>query len=263
VSPQPGIAAAAGARRAAGARAAAGPGALWVALVALLGAALFVNLATPPIAGAAMRMAFGRMLGTGAVDVTVAAWPPPSLWWGNIEMLSVTARAVHVGRVDVEGFEATLTHVDLDPGALYGRGIVVVRSLGPGTARVTVSAANLVNAVAGQPAMKDVAVTLRPGAMLLEGPVTILGAKVHASVAGHFVVRDATRLDLVLDQAALGGLNIPPDVASVFMTSVNPIVDVGRLPFGLRLTAVRIGDGVVQLDATTRGGRPQGEWTTR
>jgi DUF2993 family protein len=206
------------------------------------------------MAATAMRVALARSFGTGDVAVTVQSWPAPALWWGNIGLLSVAARSVHIGRLDVTGFDATFTHVVVDPWRLYSRGELIVRSVGTGIARVTVTADDLARLVGSQAPVKQVVVHLKPGTIVLDGMVSVLGADFPASVAGHLMVRDPAHLDLVVDRVTvMNGLPIPPDVASRFAESINPVVDVGRLPFSLRLTTVTIGEGIVMLHAATGG----------
>lgn len=234
-------------------------GVLWSGLVAVLAAALAANLAAPSMAGAAIRVALGRSFGTGDITVTVKSWPAPALWWGDIGVLSVAARSLRVGQLDVAAFDAILTRVDVDPGLLYGRRVLAVRSIGSGIARVIVTADDLARLVRAQPAVKAVTVRLSPGTMILDGRVTVLGTDIPAVVAGHLVVRDAVHVDLVVDRVTvMGGLPVPPDVVTRLASSINPVLDVGRLPFDLRLTRVAIGNGVVLLQAETGRG-PAGQ----
>ena len=226
------------------------PGAVWVVAVLVLVAALVASLEATSIAGTAVRLALVRSFGTPDVAVTVEAQPASAVWWGNIGMLSVAARSLHIGQLDVSGFEAVLTRVVVDPVLLYGRGELTVRSMGAGFARVTVTADDLARLLAAQPSVKHVLVRLTPGTLRLDGTVSVLGADVPASVAGHLAVRDATHLDLVVDRAVvMNGVPVPPDVASRLGAALNPVVDLGRLPFGLHLTKVSIGDGVLTLQA--------------
>jgi hypothetical protein len=224
---------------------------LWIGVVALLAVALAASLAAPSVAGTALHIALVRSFGTGDVTVTVWSRPAPALWWGNIGMLSVAARSLRMGRLDVAAFDATLRQVDVDAGLLYGRRLLAIRSVAGGTARVMVTADNLTRLVAAQPAVKQVVVHLTPGTMVLDGTVNVFGADVPASLAGHLVVRDAAHLDLVVDRiTVMGGLPVPGDIAARLAASVNPILDVGRLPFDLRLTGVMIGNGIVMLRAS-------------
>ncbi len=226
------------------------PGALWLVAVVVLAAALAASLGATSVAGTAVRLALVRSFGTPDVAVTVEAQPAPAVWWGNIGLLSVAARSLRVGRLDVSGFEAVLSRVVVDPGLLYGRRELTVRSVGAGVARVTVTADNLARLLAEQPSVKRVVVRLTPGTIMLDGTVSVIGAEFPVSVAGHLAVHDATHLDLVVDRVTvMNGLPVPPDVASRLGASINPVLDVGRLPFGLHLTKVSIGDGVLMLQA--------------
>ncbi|HLW47320.1 MAG TPA: DUF2993 domain-containing protein [bacterium] len=226
------------------------PLALWLAAVGLLAAALTASLSAPSVAGTALQIALVRSFGTSDVTVAVRTWPAPALWWGNIGMLSVTARSLRLGRLDVAAFDATLRHVDVDAGLLYGRRQLAVRSVAGGTARVLVSADNLAHLLTDQPVVRQVVVHLRPGAMVLDGTVTVFGVDVPATVVGHLVVRDAAHLDLVVDRVTvMGGLPVPPDVTDRLAAAINPVLDLGRLPLNLRLTGVGIGDGIVMLHA--------------
>lgn len=232
------------------------PGVVWLAAVAVLALALAASLAAPLMAGTAMRLALVRSFGTRDVAVTVQAWPAPALWWGSIGLLTVAARSVHAGRLDVAAFDATLTRIAVDPALLYGRGELAVRSVGSGIARITVTADDLARLVGAQASVKRVVVHLRPGAIVLDGAVNVLGAEFPASVVGHLAVRDPAHVDLVVDRlTVMNGLPVPPDVASGLAASINPVVDVGRLPFSLRLTTVTIGEGILVLQAVA-GGAP-------
>jgi hypothetical protein len=227
-----------------------GGGRIWLAAVAGLALALGASVSAPAAASTALRLALVQAFGTGDIAVRLETRPAPALWWGNIGALSIAAQGVRVGRLDVARFDAVLTHVAVDPGLLYGRRRLEIRSIGGGVARVTVTAENLARLVAAEPAVKRVAVRLEPGTIMLDGTVTVLGAEFPASLAGHLAVRDGTHLDLVVDRlTVMNGLPLPPDATSRVAASINPVLDVGRLPFDLRLTHVAIGRGVVTLQA--------------
>jgi hypothetical protein len=223
---------------------------LWGAAVGLLALVVAASLAAPLLAETALHIALVRSLGTADVAVTVRATPALALWWGDIAMLSVVARSVHLGQLAVAAFDATLRHVDVDAGLLYGSRRLAIRSVGNGVARVVVTPDNLAQLVASQPAVKRVVVHVQPGAIVVDGAVTVFGADVPVSLVGRLVVRDAAHLDLAVDRVTvMGGVTVPPDAAGRLAASVNPVLDVGRLPFNLRLTGVTMGDGVVTLQA--------------
>lgn len=227
------------------------PSTTWFLAVGLLAVATALSLATRSVTAALLRGALGRSLGTSDVRVDLVAWPPPAVWWGHVDVLSVAARTLRIGTLDVDAFDATLNQVELDPAALYRRGAVVVRSLGAGTARVTVSADALARVLASQASVRDAVVEVRAGHVILSATVSVLGAPLRAQGDGHLVLRNGTEVDLLLDRVTVGGVALPPPVVGRAMRAVNPIVTLNGLPFGLRLTGVTAEDGRVMLDAAT------------
>jgi len=226
-----------------------GPGVAWFAAVGILVAAIGVSTLTPPIANAALRVALGRALDTADIRVSAVAWPPPALWWGQVDVLAVTARHVRVGTLDVDAFDATLNRVLFDPGALYAGRALVIRSLGTGIARVTVTQEAMAALLAAQPSLRDVAVALRDGRVSLGATVSLLGASLRATGSGRLALRGDTAVDLVLDRLMVGGMPLPETFAAAVTRSVNPVLDVRSLPFSLHLTGVTVAAGRAMLQA--------------
>ncbi len=225
------------------------PGGVWLVTVGLLGAAVGASLAAPPIAAAQLRMVLGRTLGAESVRADVVAWPPPALWWGKVDVLSVTIRHLRVGALEVDAFEATLSNMRFDPEALYVRRALVIRSLGSGIAHVTISQDALTHLLATQSAIRDAAVELRDGRVTLSATMLVLGAALRATGEGRLLLHGATRVDLVLDRLTVTGIRLPPALIDEVTGAMNPILDVRGLPFGLRLAGVRVDEGKVTLDA--------------
>lgn len=228
-----------------------GPSPAWFLAVGLLAIAAGLSLATRSVTAALLRGALGRSLGTSDVRVDLVAWPTPAVWWGHVDVLSVAARTLRIGTLDVDTFDATLNQVELDPDALYRRGAVVVRSLGAGTAHVTVSADALARILASQASVRDAVVEVRAGRVVLSATVSVLGAPVRAQGDGRLVLRNETEVDLRLERVTVGGVSLPPPVVTRAMRAVNPIVRLDGMPFGLHLTGVVAEDGRVRLDAAT------------
>ncbi len=203
----------------------------------------------PLIAGAALRVALSRDLRTADVRVGVATWPPPALWAGRIDVLSVAARHLRLGALAVDAFDAQLGGVRLDPRALYLARVLVIRQLRSGVAHVTVSQDALRDLLAARPPLHDVSVGLGPGVVRVGATLPVLGAPLRATGEGHLVLRGGTMVDLVLDRVAVAGIPLPPAAAGEVAGAVNPILDVRSLPFSLRLVTLVVGDGRATLDA--------------
>jgi hypothetical protein len=217
--------------------------------VAALAVAAGGSLATPPIASAQLGAALGRSLGTSDISVQVSGWPPPALWWGRVDVLAVKARHLHMGTLDVESFDATLSHVRFDPAVLYANRPFVILAIGTAVAHVTVTQEALAALLNTQPALRGMTVALQAGRVSLAGNVVALGGAVSATGDGRFVVRGGTAVDLVLDHVALGGIALPAAVSDQVMRSINPVLDLRTLPFDLRLSGVTVGNGTATLDA--------------
>ncbi len=226
-----------------------GPGTLWVLAVAVLALAAGVSLATPLIANAQLRAALSRTLGTSDVRVQVSAWPPPALWWGQVDVLTVEAHRARVGTLTVEAFDATLNHVWFDPGALYTGRPFVVRTLGGGTARATVTQDALAALLNAQPSVRDAVVTLDAGRVSVAATVSTIGPPVRAKGDGRLVIRGGTAVDLVLDRVTAGGFTLQGGFARAVAQAINPVLDLREVPFGLHFTGVTVGGGKAMLDA--------------
>lgn len=213
--------------------------------------AVGLSLLTPPVANAALRVALGRALDTAEIRVNAVSWPSPALWWGQVDVLAVTARHLRAGTLEVDAFDATLNRVRVDPGALYAGRTLVIRSVGSGVAHVTVTQDALAALLAAQPSLRDVAVALQDGRVSLEATVSVLGASLRATGSGRLALRGDTAVDLVLDRITVGGLPLPGPFADAVIRSVNPVLDVRSLPFDLRLTGLTIAEGRAMLQAAT------------
>lgn len=228
-----------------------GPGGLWLATVIALALAAAVSFATPAVANAQLSAALGHALGTSEIRVRVSAWPSPALWWGRVDVLVVAARHLRMGTVNVDAFDATFTHVRVDPASLYANRPLTIRSPGTGVASATVTQEALAALLNQQPSVRNASVTLEGGRVSVDGTVTVLGASMHATGDGHLVVRGGTAVDLVLDRVSVGGLLLGGGLAEEVTRSINPLLDLRVLPFGLRLSGVTVADGKATLDAVT------------
>jgi len=224
-------------------------GAAWWGIVGLLLVAVLASVTGPWVAASALKTAIGGDVPAGGVRVSVVTWPPPALWWGQVDVLNVSARDFRVGTVRAQTFDATLDGIRLDPAALYFQRRVVIRALGRAAAEITVGQGALAEALAATPSLRDVAVVLADGRVQVAANVSVFGAFLRAAGDGRLVLRGGTALDVVFDRIAVAGVPLPDAVAAQVTAAVNPVLDIGALPFGLRLRTVRVADGEVVLDA--------------
>ena len=68
------------------------------AIVGLLLVAVLASVTGPWVAASALNTAIGGDVRAGGVRVSVVTWPPPALWWGQVDVLNVHARDCAWGR---------------------------------------------------------------------------------------------------------------------------------------------------------------------
>jgi hypothetical protein len=218
--------------------------------VGVLAAVVGVNLVAPVVVGAAMKEPLRKLLMASQVDIAVESWPFAALWWGNVDRLTLLARDVQAGDLRLEQFSATFRQLRVDPRALYANHALVVRSIGSGSARGTVSQEALAVALARQPGVRIDTVVLRPGTVHVRATVRVLGIDVAVDGDGRFVLSGGNTLDLILDQATLSGAGTIT-LGGQLTTRVPSVLRVPSLPLGLRITDIRVEDGRLVLDAAT------------
>jgi LmeA-like phospholipid-binding len=225
------------------------PSVLWVGLVAALAGALILNTGGRSLATAALRDALQSALGARGVRVSAESWPPLALWWGRIDELDVRADRVPAGTFELADFRAQFHHLAFDPAALYARRTLILRPGAAGTAEGVVPQAALAATLREQTGVRLERLSLRPGRVLVRAIVNILGADLAVDGGGRLVLGADNTLDFVPDSA---------DAAGGFLTMQSggagmrlPVLRLPSLPLGLHLSAVRVGNGVLVLDATT------------
>jgi DUF2993 family protein len=226
-----------------------GLGWLWKFAVGILAGAVAVNLATPAIASAAFAAYLRGVLHTHEVRVGLAAWPPPALWWGRVDRLTVTARDAQMGALRLDTFVLTLGDVRFDPGALYVDHTLVVRSRGSGMARGTVSQGELARLLALQPGVRVDSVVVRPSGVLVRGAIEALGVSVPAEGSGRLVLSTDGAVDLVLEQLSVTGRGLPVSGSAKLRTRLRGVISLPPLPLGFRLTGVTMDNGRLVLNA--------------
>lgn len=227
------------------------PGRLWRWSVGILAAILGANLAAPAVVAAALARSLRTTLSTDRVDVVVESWPAPALWWGRVDRMSVLARDVPAGDLRFERFSASFLGLRVDARALYADRAFVVRALRSGLAQASVTQEVLAGALARQPGMRVGALVLRRGGLTVRGTMRVLGADVAVEGDGSLMLNGRGGIDLIVDRATVGGAASSATFKGRGLARVPSVVRVPPLPLGFRLTAMRVEDGRLLLDAST------------
>ena len=223
---------------------------VWLLAVGALAVAVGANLGTPAVAGAALKGYLRAQLPGSRVEVDLEASPPIALWWGRAALVTVVAHHVQMGTLGMERFDATFDTLRFDPQALYVHRTLVIRSLRSGSARATVTQGDLTHALARSTAIRVDSVVLQPGRVWVRGAVRAFGAEFPAEGLGRLVLNGETAVDLILDSVVVAGGSLPGSVSGEAMT-IRSALEVPPLPFGFRLTGLRMENGRLVLDAGT------------
>lgn len=226
-------------------------GSVWRWSVGILAAALGANLAAPAVVAAAFARSLRTALGTDRVDVAVESWPPPALWWGRVDRMTVRASDVPAGDLRFEQFSASFQGLRFDPRALYADRVFVIRALRSGTAQASVAQAALASALARQPGVRVDGLVLRRGGVTVRGTIRVLGADVAVEGDGALVLNGRDAIDLILDRGTVAGMASSAMLKGRVAARVPSVLRVPPLPLGLRLTGVQMEDGRLLLDAST------------
>jgi len=223
---------------------------VWLLAVGVLAVAVGANLGTPAVTGAALKGYLRSQLSGSRVEVDLQASPPIALWWGRAAMVTVAAHNVQMGTLGMERFDASFDTLRFDPQALYVHRTLVIRSLRSGSARATVTQEDLARALAHSPAIRVDSVVLQPGRVWVRGAIRAFGAELPAEGLGRLVLNGETAVDLILDSVVVAGGSLPGSVSGEAMT-IRSALEVPPLPFGFRLTGLRMENGRLVLDAGT------------
>lgn len=228
------------------------PGRVWRWSVGILAAALAANLGTPAVVAAALARPLRTALGTNQVDVTVESWPPPALWWGRVDHMTVQARDVSAGDLRFERFRASFLGLRVDPRALYADRTLVIRAIGTGVAQASIAQADLASALSRQPGVRIDELVVRRGGVTVRGTIRIFGADVAVTGEGALVLNGPDAIDLIVERGTVAGVASPSAIVKGNIAARVPsVVRVPPLPLGLRVTAVQMEDGRLLLDAST------------
>lgn len=173
---------------------------------------------------------------------------------GEAERVAVHGERVHPERAPV------LDRIDLElHGVRYDQDAERLDRVERAEATARVLPSDITAYLEAHRNVREAALTLRPpnGATLRLRP-EIGGLTVPEGVAvemtGRLVVEEG-RVGFAVSEVRAGGLNLGRTVARRLSEAINPLVDLTATDVALRVTAVRVEDGAVRVEAT---GDPSG-----
>jgi len=204
-----------------------------------------------PVLAWRLQGALRQSLATPFVSVRLIGWPA-AVVSGTYAQVSIVAHRASADGVVLDELAARLQDVQLDPVRAAAFGQLVVRRIGGGQVTVRLLQEDVQRSLENRSAVSGVVVKFADGLVRVTGTVSVLDARADVTVVGHLVVRDARQIVLEVDTLNVVGLSVPPGVANVLITPLNPLLTVDPLPVPLRLTGVDVKEGSAVVTAEAR-----------
>ena len=204
-----------------------------------------------PVLAWRLQGALRQSLATPFVNVRLIGWPA-AVVSGRYVQLSIVAHRASADGVVLDELAAQLQDVQLDPMRAAAFGQLVLRHIGGGQVTVRLLQEDVQRALESRSAVSGVVVKFAEGLVRVSGTVSVLDARADVTLVVHLVVRDARQIVLDVETLNVVGLAVPPSVANVLITPLNPLLTVDSLPVPLRLTGVDVKEGSAVVTAEPR-----------
>lgn len=214
-------------------------------LVVVVVAAAALN----PLLAWRLQTALRQSLATPFVTVRLIGWPGAILS-GRYPQVTIVAHRASADGVVLDELSAQLQDVQLDPVRAAALGQFLVRSIGSGQVTLRLLQEDVQRAVENRSSATGVSVRLGGDVVRVAGTVPVLD--VRAEVSGRLIVRGAREVVLDVATMELVGVSVPPSVANVLISPLNPLLTVDSLPVPVRLTSVEVKEGSAVVTAEPR-----------
>jgi hypothetical protein len=204
-----------------------------------------------PVLAWRLQGALRQSLATPFVSVRLIGWPAAVLS-GRYAQVSIVAHRASADGVVLDELAARLQDVQLDPVRAAALGQFILRSVGGGQVTLRLLQEDVQRALENRSSVSGVVVKFADGLVRVTGTVSVLDARTDVTLIGHLVVRDARQIVLDVSTMEIVGLAVPPGVANVLVTPLNPLLTVDPLPVPLRLTGVDVKEGSAVITAEPR-----------
>jgi hypothetical protein len=204
-----------------------------------------------PVLAWRLQGALRQSLATPFVSVRLIGWPAAVLS-GRYAQVSIVAHRASADGVVLDELAARLQDVQLDPVRAAALGQFILRSVGGGQVTLRLLQEDVQRALENRSSVSGVVVKFADGLVRVTGTVSVLDARTDVTLIGHLVVRDTRQIVLDVSTMELVGLAVPPGIANVLVTPLNPLLTVDPLPVPLRLTGVDVKEGSAVITAEPR-----------
>lgn len=204
-----------------------------------------------PVLAWRLQGALRQTLATPFVNVRLIGWPA-AVVSGRYVQVSIVAHRASADGVVLDELAAQLQDVQLDPVRAAAFGQLILRHIGGGQVTLRLLQEDVQRALENRSSVSGVVVKFADGLVRVSGTVSVLDARADVTLVGHLVVRDARQVVLDVGTLNVVGLAVPPGVANVLITPLNPLLTVDPLPVPLRLTGVEVKEGSAVVTAEPR-----------
>lgn len=178
-----------------------------------------------------------------AQDATVRALAGPAgIVTGRVGRLRFQVRGAAINGVTVREFRAELRGVRLDMAQVW-QGHLRVRELAGGEVAVVLDEDDVQRYLAATKDIQEARVHLDDGTVTVTGTVAVLNAVFGVEIHARLVVGDGSAVLLRVETLTINGVAMPPDIANILMTGVNPLLRAPREPVPVRFRSVVVGGG--------------------
>ncbi len=173
---------------------------------------------------------------------------PETILRGHVTWLTLEIRQAKMDGLLVDALRAEFSQVELDSPHLLRGGPLRLKRIRAGRASLVLTEDGI-RRYLEQAGIRSARVRLADGLVTFEGTIPVLDHEFHATMRGRFAILEGRRVVLRVDTLSVSGVVLPPEVANVLITPLNPLLTVEELPIPLRLVQIAVDHGQLTLMA--------------
>lgn len=205
----------------------------------------------PALIARGMEIGFERVFG-GEVEVSLAAYPSLRLLLGRFDSIAVVAKNVTLGDVVARQYTVAAEGVAVNMRALLFRREIELSEQGDVNVSIVIAEAELTRLLWAEiPELNGWQIMINPGLLIAQGKAPILGSQLDMQVTGTLVPAPDGHVRLVVLEAMVAGVKIPPAILQAVLGKSDFYIDLSAAPMPLVLQSVGLEAGQLVISATT------------
>ena len=220
--------------------------AVWLFTALAVVVILAVALAPTVLAWRLRAAVASSFAGSPQVSVQVSA-APWAIVTGALDGVTIEVRRAIAGQLPIDHLSLRLEDVDVDPGRLLRGAASAVTRVGRGEGELTLAQEDVQAFLASAKGVQRTVLRLDAGVITIEGDVRLGAVDLRMRIEGRLVVASPTTVDLYVQTLTVSGVQIPREIGSVLVSSLNPLIALDGMPVPLRIESVAVEGGQVRL----------------